>query len=238
MAAPRRSYRFCLAALLAAAACSSPAVPPAGAPPEARPVPGASLDAPCGEQALGVAFADSGEIAAFAQSRGEVVRTGCRLTFRDTGGAYLHLDDVREEGSAWILHRYRGYLEALGAHVVQVGFYEGGNYRLVYPGGAQVTVAGWPVPSPDGARFVAWSMDLVAEYDPNVIQVWRRTPAAARLELAIESGLWGPGDVRWVDSATIAFQQHFPLADPEETDRRAAQLQLRDGRWIALLHTR
>ena len=170
---------------------------------------------------------------------GRVLRTGCDLIFRgDGGGTELVLSDVLQEGAAWLLHRYRGYLAPLNAHLVERGRYEGGSYLLVFPGGALVDVAGPPLLSPDSARFAAWNLDLVAEYDPNVLQVWRRTPGAARLELAIESQEWGPSEVRWIDQATVAFLQTFPTDDPNANVQRPVQLRLRHGRWMVELQTR
>lgn len=168
-----------------------------------------------------------------------VTRAGCDLAFRDSlGRDELVLSDVLQEGDPWVLHRYRGPVPALGAHLVERSFYEGGGYLLVYPGGAPVFVAGPPLVSPDSTRFVTWQQDLVAEYDPNVIQVWRRTPAAARLELAIASEDWGPSEVRWLDATTVAFVQNFPAEDVERPAQRAARLMLRAGRWMAELQAR
>jgi hypothetical protein len=68
-----------------------------------------------------------------------------------------------------------------------------------------------------------------------VLQIWRRTPGGARLELALQSELWGPTDVHWLDGATIRFRQAFPTDDPNAPTTASAELRWSSGRWTSAL---
>ncbi len=84
----------------------------------------------------------------------------------------------------------------------------------------------------------ASQIDLVAGYDPSVLQIWRRTPAAARLELALTSDEWGPSDVRWTNDTTLTLLQNFPSEAIDRPTQRTATVALRAGRWRVELHAR
>lgn len=230
-----------LVLLVVGAACNrtSPAIPASPLPTRAQTLEaGAQETTACSDSALTSLGGDTLEARHLGTPGSHVSRHGCRLTFRDsTGRPELTLEDVLREGDGWVLHRYRGRIPGLGADLVERSFYEGGAYLLIFPGGAPIGVAGPPLLSPDGTRFVTWQMDLVAEYDPNILQIWRRTPGGARLELAVTSEDWGPSDVEWLDGASLRFRQNFPNEDINDPTQRVATLRLRDGRWVVELRT-
>lgn len=238
-------------ALGGAGGCARAPWPPDSPPLPAPPVEGAAArdvvphaaatdtGSTCDRDELSDAVGDSTESRLLRGTAGRVVRDGCRLTFRDaTGVAELMLDDVLHEGERWIVHRYQGHIPALRADLVERARYEGGAYLLVFAGGALIDVAGPPLLSPDEARFATSHIDLVAGYDPNVLQIWRRTPAAARLELALTSDEWGPSDVRWTNDTTLTFLQNFPSHNIDRPTQRTATVAWRAGRWRVELHAR
>ena len=168
--------------------------------------------------------------------RGRVSRAGGVLTLQLAGGRRVSLADTIVDGGAFRRFVYAGHLRDLGVHVVEVTFYEGGEYRVFHDRtGQEVTLAGAPIPSPDGTRFAVASVDLHAGYDPNVLEVWRVTPAGMTREYAIDGGdRWGPADVSWDGFARLRFVQER-LADSvdggEDTVRTPSSLVRVEGRW-------
>lgn len=128
-------------------------------------------------------------------------------------------------------YRSHGDVAALAAKLVQVSFFEGGAWLLVAHGTGDTTrVAGPPVVSPDGARFVATSLDLVAGHDPNLLEVWRVTEAGFEPEYTQRPTGWGPSDARWIGPDTVAFLRN--VVDDRLTYTRTPMLLVRrDGAW-------
>jgi hypothetical protein len=73
-------------------------------------------------------------------------------------------------------------------------------------------------------------MDLVAAYDPNGVQVWRRDRDSLVLELQRELE-WGPTQARWMDDSTASIGMN---TDPLQADSATgcALLRRRAGRWL------
>ncbi|HEX2095340.1 MAG TPA: hypothetical protein VHG28_23290, partial [Longimicrobiaceae bacterium] len=169
--------------LLPAAACT----PGARASPPAGPAPAPDPYEACGSREDAEVCAAEVERAALARSGGRARRSGGRLEIAAAGGRVIPLANDTTEGERYVRYRYREYLEEIGYHLVEVGFYEGGGFVLVSAAtGDETHLHGSPVVSPDRARFVAVSVDLVAGYDPNGIQVWRLTGAGPRLEWGVD----------------------------------------------------
>jgi hypothetical protein len=169
------------------------------------------------------------------ETGGRVTRAGGTLRLRlGTGRTATFVDDLAE-GSAFRRHLYRGHLRALGVHVVEVGFYEGGEYLVYHDAtGAHVRVPDVPVPSPDGLRFAVGSVDLHAGYAPNVLQVWRVTASGIVREHELDGGEeWGPAELAWDGFARLRFvEERQPPGDAGGAPLRTpAALVLADGRW-------
>lgn len=154
-----------------------------------------------------------------AASGGQARREGPRLVFRGSGGGSLALEDDATEGDRFVRHRYLGPLPGIGQHLVRMDFYEGGGWLLVGAATADRTyVSGPPVVAPDRGRFVTASVDLVAGYDPNGIQVWSLARGGPRLEWGLDGGdAWGASDPVWIDARTVEFTRH--VADTGDPDR-------------------
>jgi hypothetical protein len=152
---------------------------------------------------------DRTEAGMLARSAGRVRRDHCRLIFRTVGGDTAVFANDQSDNDRAISYTYLGPAGDQ-LDLVRVGYYEGGSYMLVERDGVHVAVAGPPTFSPDGSRFASLSMDLEAEYDPNVVQVWRLNRGHPRLEIAITSDEWGPSDALWVGADTLRFTQNFP----------------------------
>lgn len=122
------------------------------------------------------------------------------------------LENDSTEGAAAVAFLYRGFMPHRNLHLLEVRYYEGSAFLLVSArSGAQQYIPGPPLFSPDGQRFISLSMDLVANYNPNKIQVWRVAPEQPRLEWELDldqeltSPAWGPSNAEWADHSTVEF---------------------------------
>ena len=134
-----------------------------------------------------------------------------------------------------LLHRFP-YLSLYGIlpsglDLVEIGYYEGGGFLAIDQHGGSTLIAGEPLVSPDSQRFATLSLDLEAEYQPNVNEIWRLRAGTLRLELAVRSDEWGPSEARWRDSATVEFLQNFPTADVGTYRQQRARLVLDHDGW-------
>lgn len=217
----------CVSLFLALAACT-----PGAAPVPAAPAPAADPYTACAEAADADACAARVEQGLIAASGGQVRREGGTLAFRTASGRSIVLEDDRTEGDRYVRHFYQGFLPEIGQHLVRVGFYEGGAWLLVGAAEADQTIlVGAPVVSPDRSRFAATSVDLVAGYDRNAIQVWRIVSGRPRLEWGVDGGdVWGASDAVWIDARTVEFTRHVnPDGDPYHTEKIRTRLVLGDG---------
>jgi hypothetical protein len=144
---------------------------------------------------------------AIAGVNARVSRTGGVLRLRLGSGRTVVLADTLQEGDSHYRALYLGFRPALGLHVVEQRFYEGGTYVVYHDRtGRDATIPGPPVASPDGHRFLSSSMDLAAGYDPNRLEIWRVDRAGLHCETALDGGdAWGPDSVAWVGTATVRF---------------------------------
>lgn len=165
------------------------------------------------------------EAALMARSGGRVVRRGDTLRVRTDDGHTVPLVNDRTEGGRYVTYRYHGRVEPLAASLLAVGFYEGGTYVLVSDAtGDQTHLIGAPLVAPDGSRFAALGLDLVAGYDPNGVQVWRVTEHGPRLEWGVMGGeSWGASEGVWRGPTTLEFTRHAvvpPNPEPVPTRMR------------------
>ncbi len=119
-----------------------------------------------------------------------------------------------------VQHYYREYVPEVGFHLLELHFYEGHAFLLVNAvSGRRTLVPGLPVPAPGGARLVVTSVDLDAEYNPTVIQIWTAQPGPLRLEwefnpLELQGGVppqsrWGLSHPRWLHPDSIEVRTHY-----------------------------
>jgi hypothetical protein len=134
---------------------------------------------------------------------------------------------LADDGVRHVAHRYQGRVEPLRASLLRVQFFEGGAYVLVGDAtGDETRLIGPPLVSPDGTRFAALSLDLVAGHNPNGVQMWRVTEHGPRLEWGLDGGqTWGASDGVWRGSGELEFTRHAvvpPNPQPTTTRMRVA----------------
>lgn len=97
---------------------------------------------------------------------------------------------------------YLSYLPDAHAHLLYVLLHEGNAFALVNANtGVIQGVDGYPVMSPNHSYFAVASASL--DYNPTVLQIWRINSGDFSLEYSVNPEAWGPGDVVWLDEATL-----------------------------------
>jgi hypothetical protein len=139
-----------------------------------------------------------------------VARRGDTLLIALGGGDTLRLAD-RDTGrpASREYHSFQARWPDHGLVLVQKQYYEGSEFLLIAEGTGDVTrLPDWPILSPDGDRFAVLSLDLVAGYGPNTLQLWAFEDGEPKREWETEPSQWGPRDGRWLSPDTLRFVQH------------------------------
>ncbi len=166
-----------------------------------------------------------------------VARRGDTLVLVLVAGDTLRLVDEAGDHSDVVYYSYQGRWREPGHYLVHRQYYEGADHLLVDDStGEQTVVPDRPLRAPDGRRFAVLSLDLVAGYGPNTLQIWSfedgRTPVR---EWETEPDQWGPTDGVWRDASTLRFtQQGFCEAlggRGRDMCERPALLRHRGGDW-------
>jgi hypothetical protein len=156
-----------------------------------------------------VASVDLEELVALRTANGKASRVCGELRIRLLDGQTAILADNTNDGLAFALPRYAGYLKAIHSHAVHVYQYEGeGVYYVVDDStGDSTFVFNKPVVSPDAKRFAITSITGMEGGNPGVIEVWRMVGRKPEKEFSYDTEElpWEASDPVWVDSVTIDF---------------------------------
>lgn len=127
-----------------------------------------------------------------------------RLVFAARDGSRRVLGDRVAQARVERIHVFLGLVEPIDHYLVRIVEIDRGYYCLVDAStGRMVELDALPVVSPDGARFVTASLDLVAGHAPNRIRIYRITSDGPKVEWSLEpSGWWAAGAV-WADSGRL-----------------------------------
>ena len=220
-------------ALLLPACLGGEAEPPEE---EASPAAGrASADAPivspyeqCGRASDPQLCADSVEASLIADAQ-NVRRSVDTLWISAGDGATLPLVSG-SPAEMPMAFRYAASLAVLG-HGVEVAHHGGSEFLLVDAGSTNQThLIGPPVKGPDSTRFAAASLDLVAGYNPNGVQIWSLREGRPVLEWELRGGSsWGADNVRWLDASSLQFTLHHPSSDPTASGPAEMRITLEAG---------
>lgn len=137
-----------------------------------------------------------------------VTRRGDTLGLALAAGDTARYVDRTGDAADVIYYSYQDYWRDPGWYVVQVQYYEGSEYLLVDDRtGAETRIPNWPLRSPDGRRFAVLSLDLLAGYGPNTLQIWSVDEGEPTLEWETEPRQWGPTAGRWAGAETLELTQ-------------------------------
>lgn len=170
------------------------------------------------------------EGAVAAEHPGLFTRIGPVLTIPIANGEPVRVTDRAAQDIEGAVARYSvaQYLPEIGSLLLAITYYEGGSYVLVnLASGRKTEVYGAIAVSPDAKRLVAWNEDLIAEYSPNLLIVFRVTPDGPRREFAAD---WPVHQAWWPDAKTVEFDK-VHLASTEKRQISRHRLTHRAGRW-------
>ena len=139
------------------------------------------------------------------------MRRGDTLFLALESGDTMRLEDEGSERRAdqVVYYSYQDHWPDPGFFVVHRQYYEGSEFVLVQDStGRRTGVPDRPLRSPNGHRFAVLSLDLVAGYGPNVLQIWELDEGQPERAWETEPSQWGPRSGRWADSTTLRFVQH------------------------------
>ena len=170
---------------------------------------------------------------AIDSARQPIRRNGDTLRIPLRNGTDALLRDCRREGDDFVKFRYLGYVQRLRSHLVDVSYYEGGGYVLMADSiGRHIWLPSPPTFAPDSARFLVSSIDLEANYDPNVLEIWLLGNDSVSLEFKVDGDRkWGPAEPHWTSPTVIQFWKTTINGTDLSRDSTLATIQWRDGSW-------
>lgn len=143
-----------------------------------------------------------------------------QLVIPTTGGSQTFRDVVIDEkaianghGEAETTHyTYHGFLPGLQRHVVEISYYETGEWWLISPEGRRLTLYGQPKYAPGLQRVAASSAAL--EYEagqPNIVQLFQLQQGVLRPLWEVRPASWEPQELFWTDANTLYLKRReFP----------------------------
>lgn len=162
----------------------------------------------------GVACNERIEAKAITARSSLVSRVGDALHLDVGTGSDVIFMDNRWEGSETRVYRYLGEFEPFPYLVVHLGYYEGDEFLLINRhDGSVLRVPAVPVTSPDGRR-IAVASGMLADYNPNRIEVWRLAGTHLEREWMFEPKGWAARIPEWVSESEFrACKLYFTLAE-------------------------
>ncbi|MEW6621105.1 MAG: hypothetical protein AB1422_17530 [bacterium] len=137
-----------------------------------------------------------------------VIRQSDRLLLKLDNGGQLTLEDIDKEGNETELYTFRELLENLNIYVIQIHYYEGGEYMLINKNsGEKIKIVGKIKVSPDKQRLVSYNVDLEAHYCPNGFQIIRLLNDHFVEEYQLIIDEWGPSNVKWISNTKLEFEK-------------------------------
>jgi hypothetical protein len=235
-----KSIRRISVAVLFCAACSSASsriYQPHQTTEAQTPIVSAASSTPMTSASAPLSWSDTiraAEVAGIRAADGKVVRKDGELRIQLLNGQSAIFQDDTALGETYTVYRYAGYLKSIHSHVVHRLPYEGSGLYIVLDDstGDSTTVAGMPVPSPDGTRFALTSASGEADYDQSLIEVWRFNRRSPENEFSYDAGndSWDPIDAVWKDSVTIDFTKRSRL-ESEHYAKTPARLIRKGTEW-------
>ena len=151
-----------------------------------------------------------------------------------SGQAIRFENDRREGLDHYVRFEYRGYEQPLRSHLLLVHYYEGERYALIHAErGDTLWLPGEPVTSPSGRWLASASIDLVAGYNPNALEIYRVLPTGFSLAQEFTPEGWGPASPVWVSDDTLRITRTV-VEFTDSIDQYVgtpAFVVRRDGRW-------
>lgn len=152
------------------------------------------------------------------QSAGKVTRKEGVLQFKFSPKP-LVLSNNDNDGKDYINYTYLGYDARLQHHMLYVGFNQGDQYLAIHGKSAQQSVLrGYPVLAPDQQHFATMSVDMLAGFNPNVVEIWQMNGGEFKKLASIKGEKWGPDGLRWINPKLLEVKKVCNNPDPEHQE--------------------
>ncbi len=127
----------------------------------------------------------------------------------ESGDSVLLTSTPGIENDNYIGYVYLGMIKELNSYLIQVVYYEGGEYLLCNRrSGIKTDVIGVPVISPDARRVAFFNSDIAAGFTTNGFQIFALAADSLR-PLWQASPNWGPMEGKWRDNNTLSMKVEY-----------------------------
>ncbi|MFT5619350.1 MAG: hypothetical protein ACI85I_002593 [Arenicella sp.] len=134
-----------------------------------------------------------------------VARIGDSLIFKLANEKMTYLVNNVGEGveDEYIKFQFLGNLQHSRQMVLNISFFEGGEYWMVDSSSGDTTrVFGYPVVSSDKTMMLVGSAGLEGGYIFNGFELYNNSSPLTKI-CSIELYNWGPEEIRWIDNSSI-----------------------------------
>lgn len=194
------------ASLAALCACNQPARPsaPPAASQDAQQVGTPSSD--CPSNISNWTLCERYKEASLLRATGTATRSGAVLILRTRTGEAVFEDNRSEDPEKVAVYSFARVYAGAPYALVSVGLWEGTSHLLVnLDTGAQTTLPGDALLSPDHRRFAVWSADEA--YDGVSLQTWLVSGRGLKVEQTIALGeSEAPAEVHWDDRGRLCYR--------------------------------
>lgn len=200
--------------------------------------------APCDREGVSETCADSVERVALDSLPRWSRPTPAERIYQANGGNEVRFLDDSTAGEGYVAHRLVGRLPGTRYDVVSRSQWEFHDFLMVSETGDTTAIEGWPVVAPNGERVAVASFDFDACFQSNRLEIWRVTTTLPVREYSQETGScadgtgWGPSDLEWSDSQTLAFTVHQPGKGSGEAGSGSGTLKRGASGWTLMIPSR
>ena len=135
------------------------------------------------------------------------IRSGQTLSVKIKNGKLVTFTPDTSISEGGTQYYYRGQLKS-GFHIIREIYIEGSAFTLVNMNtGEKTKIWEAPVESPDHKRIIVCSLDLMAAFNNNGLQLFKIENGNLVKEWEKEFSSWGPNMPYWKDNQTVYLKQ-------------------------------
>lgn len=138
----------------------------------------------------------------FAKREGDILRIS-------TGsGKILKLENTKTPEESSCFHYLVDFISDIAMVVIFCQYWEGGTFYAIHlTNGKMMEIKGYPNLSPNRKQFVTATIDLMAGYTSNTINIYQISKQGYRLVWSIEPEGWGAKNLKWENDNVIGFNK-------------------------------
>lgn len=138
-----------------------------------------------------------------------VKRQDISLILKLDNGQTKTINNKNIDTDSIVAYCFRDYLENINAYLLEIQYYEGGNYLLIDKTfNKSSVILGIPVVSNDKKRFVVSNLDLESGYTANGFLIYNIDKENGYTKEYEEYPKdWGPSKIKWINDNEIEIEQ-------------------------------